>query len=238
MAARRNIMMRAGCMFAAAFGAMATPAHAELTDSDANSFVSRNTAVVAADKRAVWLALISPADWWNAAHTFSGDSANLTLMPSPGGCFCERMPERDTGSSVGLEGGVEHMRVILAIPDQALRMQGNLGPLQSEPVDGVLTVTLADVDGRPEATRIIFEYAVGGYMRFETPVIAKAVDNVMAQQIRGLAAILGAEGPGGNAGGESGDDAGAAEPADGSDADRSPRSPRSVDDAFGNLTGD
>ncbi|MGB3739230.1 MAG: SRPBCC family protein, partial [Pontixanthobacter sp.] len=169
--------LRASILFGLSALLFATPpAQAEIIKRDDNAFVTRDSAVVNADKRAVWLALISPARWWNKSHTFSGDAANLSLTPSAGGCFCETIPANDTAGSVGLAGSVEHMRVILAIPDQALRLHGNLGPLQSEPVDGVLTVTLADVEGNADATRLIFEYAVGGYMRFETPVIAKAVD--------------------------------------------------------------
>ncbi|MGB7407027.1 MAG: SRPBCC family protein [Pontixanthobacter sp.] len=166
----------------------AFPARAEVVAAADNAFVTRDMVVVSSQPREVWLALISPAKWWNAEHTFSGNSDNLTLMPKASGCFCERIPPDETSGTVGLEGSVEHMRVILAIPDQALRMQGNLGPLQSEPVDGVFTVTLAIV---PEGTRLTFEYAVGGFMRFETPVIAKAVDNVMAQQLKSLSELLG-----------------------------------------------
>jgi hypothetical protein len=80
------------------------------------------------------------------------------------------------------------MVVLLADPPQALRMRGGLGPLQSEPVDGVLTITMQP---EGEGTRIVWEYAVGGYMRFEVPMISKAVDGVMSQQLSGLAALLG-----------------------------------------------
>lgn len=164
------------------------PVNAKVEVEKADGFVTRDSVVVKASKREVWLALISPSRWWNKAHTFSGDAANLSLMPKAGGCFCERVPEKDTEKLIGLEGSVEHMRVLLAMPDEALRMGGNLGPLQSEPVNGVLTITLADTK---EGTRILFEYAVGGFMRFEVPVIAKAVDGVISQQMMGLAAVLG-----------------------------------------------
>lgn len=177
-------------LFSAALCAatFAVPAFAKVEVQKADAFVIRDSVVVEADKRAVWLALISPSKWWNKAHTFSGDSANLTLMPSAGGCFCERIPEEDSASVIGLEGSVEHMRVILSMPDQALRMHGNLGPLQSEPVNGVLTISLADAE---DGTRIVFEYAVSGFMRYEVPVIAKAVDRVISQQMMGLAELLG-----------------------------------------------
>ncbi|MXO83956.1 SRPBCC family protein [Altererythrobacter aestiaquae] len=176
-------------MTLAGLAAMAAiPANAKVVELEDSAFVTRDTKVVSADLREAWLALTQPGSWWNSAHTFSGDSANMMLTPQAGGCFCERIPENDTAKTVGLAGSVKHMSVILAMPDQALRMEGALGPLQSEPVNAILTVTLAkDGDG----TRITFEYAVGGYMRFEVPSIAKAVDGVMSQQLGGLAELLG-----------------------------------------------
>ncbi|MDJ0644031.1 MAG: SRPBCC family protein [Erythrobacter sp.] len=166
----------------------ATPLAAEVTDSDDRGFITRDEAVVETDLKETWLALISPAKWWNSSHTWSGDAANLTIRPQAGGCFCERIPEDPDPDKISLEGSVEHMRVIHAFPEKALRMQGGLGPLQSEPVTGVLTIVLSEVDN---GTRIVWEYTVSGSMRYEIPVISKAVDGVMSQQLNGLAAMLG-----------------------------------------------
>jgi hypothetical protein len=80
------------------------------------------------------------------------------------------------------------MRVIQAYPERALRMQGALGPLQSEPVNGILTIAISEVE---QGTRIVWEYNVGGPMRYELPVIARAVDGVMGLQIKSLAKGLG-----------------------------------------------
>lgn len=169
-------------------GLVSAPLSAEVVVQGNSAFVTRDTRIVTADLRETWMTLISPAKWWNSAHTFSGDSTNMTLTPQAGGCFCERIPASETETTVGLAGSVEHMAVLLSIPDQALRMEGALGPLQSEPVNAILTVTLAKVD---EGTRITFEYAVGGYMRYEVPVISKAVDGVISQQLSGLSKLLG-----------------------------------------------
>ncbi|WFL76673.1 SRPBCC family protein [Altererythrobacter arenosus] len=166
----------------------ASNARAEVVAQDDDSFVTRDTAVVATDPKATWLALISPGKWWNSAHTWSGDAANMTLRPQAGGCFCEKIPEDPTADRVTLEGSVEHMRVIQAFPEKVLRMRGGLGPLQSEPADGVLTIVLSEAE---EGTRIVWEYVVGGAMRYEKAVISKAVDGVMTQQLDGLAALLG-----------------------------------------------
>jgi len=167
--------------------ACAIPATAEVTSTTGESFVSRHEVVVEADTKEVWLALISPATWWRSDHTWSGDAKNLTLTPQAGGCFCETIPEVDEPGRFTLEGSVEHMRVVQAYPESALRMVGALGPLQSEPVNGVLTIAITKVE---KGTRILWEYVVGGSMRYELPVISKAVDGVMGAQLAALAKPL------------------------------------------------
>ena len=158
-------------------------------------FITRNEAVVDASRTETWLALISPARWWSSEHTWSADAANLRLTPQAGGCFCETIPETEApDGSFTLQGSVEHMRVIQAYPEAALRMSGALGPLQSEPVSGIFTIAMSDVepgeDGSPR-TRIVFEYNVGGKMRYPIPVISNAVDGVMTLQLTRLADLLG-----------------------------------------------
>lgn len=165
-----------------------SPAAAELIRTDDRGFVTRHEVVVNASPKEVWLALIAPAGWWRSEHTWSGDAANLTMTPQAGGCFCETIPEVDEPGRFTLQGSVEHMRVIQAYPESALRMQGALGPLQSEPVTGILTIAISTVT---QGTRIVWEYNVGGPMRYEVPVISKAVDGVMATQLAALAGRLG-----------------------------------------------
>ena len=82
------------------------------------------------------------------------------------------------------------MTVVMAEPMKVLRMRGGLGPLQSEPVDGVLTITM-QADKASGGTRIVMEYVVGGHMRYEVPAISKAVDGVMSLQLGRLADKLG-----------------------------------------------
>jgi len=184
---RQTIITQVTGMAAIVAGLIAAPVAAEVTRTTDFGFVSRNEVVVSATAKEVWLALISPAGWWQSAHTWSGDSKNLTLTPQAGGCFCETIPEVDEPERFTLQGSVEHMRVVQAYPEAALRMVGSLGPLQSEPVTGVLTIVLSKHE---KGTRIVFEYNVGGSMRYEIPVIAKAVDGVMATQLAALATQL------------------------------------------------
>ncbi|MFZ1744153.1 MAG: SRPBCC family protein [Pontixanthobacter sp.] len=255
-------MRKSPIILAALAGLLPVSAQAEVVAEAKDAFVVRNSAVVKADLRETWLALISPAKWWNSAHTFSGKAANMTLMPQAGGCFCELIPAEDTVKTVGLAGSVEHMTVLLSIPDQALRMRGALGPLQSEPVEGIMTITLSK---EKAGTKIVFEYAVGGYMRFEVPVISKAVDGVMTLQLTGLADVLGvveapksdakpAKAPAASEKQEVKPEPPKPEPskpeplkpepskntkASAGDKDAKPAEPKiSVDEAFGDLTGD
>jgi len=174
---------------AALAAVVAQPAAAEVIEQSGDHFVTRASVTVKTDPRATWLALITPAKWWNKAHTWSGDAANLSITPQGGGCFCERIPEQDTRREVGLAGSAQHMVVVQAQPMQVLRLRGGLGPLQSEPVDGVLTIAMQADEGG--GTRMVWEYVVGGHMRYEVPVISKAVDGVLAEQLGRLADLLG-----------------------------------------------
>jgi hypothetical protein len=167
---------------------LAHPAAAEVVASGDTGFVIRETAEVPADPAATWQALIAPQNWWNKAHTFSGDAANLYLDSQGGGCFCEKLPLKD-GAPGTRAGSVAHMRVVYADPGKALRMVGSLGPLQSEALTGTMTITLKPGGA---GTQIVLEYVVGGYMRYKTDEIVPAVDKMLAEQLAGLAAALGA----------------------------------------------
>ncbi|MCT2559123.1 SRPBCC family protein [Tsuneonella sp. YG55] len=177
-------------VLALACACLASPAAAEVVETSGDHFVTRDEAIVKAAPRATWLALISPGNWWDDDHTWSGEAANMSITPQGGGCFCERIPEVETPTSVGLAGSAQHMTVVLARPETVLRMRGGLGPLQSEPVDGVLTITLQP-DKASGGTKIVWEYVVGGTMRFPVERISKAVDGVMSQQLAHLADKLG-----------------------------------------------
>ena len=176
--------MRSAIIPALAAMALAAPLHAAVAAQSADGFVITGSAEVAAGPEQSWRVLIAPALWWSKDHTWSQNSANLSLDPRPGGCFCERLP----GTGGKPRGGVEHMRVVYADRAKALRMKGALGPLQSEALEGTLTVTLKPSGS---GTRIEWEYVVGGYMRFKLAEIAPAVDQVLGQQLASLAARLG-----------------------------------------------
>jgi hypothetical protein len=162
----------------------AAPAVAEVQAAGANGFVSHNVAEVSASPAEAWAMLFKPARWWNGAHSYSGSSANMTVEPFAGGCFCEAIPATDGAAA----GQVEHMRVLYVDPRvRTLRMSGALGPLQSEAVTGVLTMT---VEPSGAGSRITWDYVVGGYMRMPMDEMAPLVDAVVGEQLSRLAASL------------------------------------------------
>lgn len=181
-------IIRKLALFAASFLALAGTAHAEVTKQDEEGFVVRETATVAATPYETWQALIAPGKWWDNAHTWSGDASNMYISAQGGGCFCELLPEQEDKPENVRRGSAQHMVVLFADPPRALRMRGGLGPLQGEPATGVLTITLKPVDG---GTRILWEYVVGGYMRYKVDTISLAVDGVLAQQLGRLVNLLG-----------------------------------------------
>lgn len=222
---------------ALAFAALSlsAPVAAEVVQTTETGFTTRDSVVVKGTPYDAWLALIAPAKWWNKSHTWSGDAANLYISPQANGCFCELLPAPEGAPEEVRRGSALHMTVIMADPGKVLRMRGGLGPLQSEPADGVLTVTLSQVEG---GTRIVWEYVVGGPMRYEIPMISKAVDGVMSEQMRGLARVLGpvaADGPAaGAAAPDSADEGSPDEPAAPKPANKPATKPK-VDDAFDDL---
>lgn len=165
----------------------AAPARAEVVASADNGFVIRQAADVTASADAVWSQLLKPDAWWSGKHTYSGDSANLSIDPRAGGCFCEVLPS-PVSPRAAPRGSVEHMRVVYAESPRVLRMTGAIGPMQSEAAQGTLTIAMRPVDG---GTRLMWEYVVGGYMRQPVQQMAPLVDGVLGEQLARLAARLG-----------------------------------------------
>jgi uncharacterized protein YndB with AHSA1/START domain len=150
-------------------------AGAEVKFAAPDGFLIERHYSVAAPAARVWESLMHPEDWWPADHTWSGDRGNLRISPDAGACFCERW--------VG--GSVEHGRVIMATPGSLLRMRASLGPLQEMAVSGVITVSLAEKDGK---TAITVTHRVSGDASHKLDAIAPVVDQVNDQQFGALAA--------------------------------------------------
>lgn len=171
---------------------LASPACAEVVASSEAGFVIRLTEEVTASPQESWKMLLTPGEWWSSEHTYSGDAMNLYLDAQATGCFCEKLPRPKDAPEDQRNGSIEHLHVVYAEPNRVLRLTGGLGPLQSEAVHGTLTMTFKAVPG---GTRILWEYVVGGYMRYKTDKISPVVDKVMGEQIRRLGAKLGSKTP-------------------------------------------
>jgi uncharacterized protein YndB with AHSA1/START domain len=146
-------------------------ARAEVTDSAPGGFTVKQTVTVAASAAKAWTALIDLPGWWDKSHTWSGDAANLSLDAKPGGCFCEKL----AGG-----GGVHHMSVVYVEPTRMIRMTGGLGPLQDLAIAAVMTIKLAEVQGK---TTLELTYKVGGYAPTGLAGLAKPVDGVLGAQL-------------------------------------------------------
>ena len=175
----------------AACGALiAAPAHAEIKNQSEIGFVVGHTADVLAKPDEVWKRLLVPKEWWNPAHSWSGKTDGFYIDAQAGGCFCELLQDKATDGSVKPRGSVEHMRVLFTDPGKVLRMSGALGPLQSEAMQGTLTVAMEPLkDGA--GTKISLSYVVGGYMRYKVADIAPAVDAMLGDQFQRLIKPMG-----------------------------------------------
>ena len=159
----------------------AAPARAEVKQSWAAGFRLENGATIDAPPEKVWAALGQVGKWWNGAHSYSGDSANMTMALTPGGCFCEALPKLGAGA------GVQHGVVVMAMPSQTLRINAPLGPLQGEGVAAALTFTLkATADG---GTEVVESFNVGG-ARPEIVGYAAGIDGVVGEQLTRLKAFV------------------------------------------------
>ncbi len=158
---------------------------AEVKSASDSGFNIVHIAEVSATPDVVWKRLLAPKDWWNKAHSWSGSSDGFYIDAQANGCFCELFQEKGADGKLKTAGSVEHMRVIFAQPGKVLRMQGALGPLQSEAVIGTLTVAMEPGKDKT-TTKLSFSYVVGGYMRYKVAEIAPAVDKVLGEQFKNL----------------------------------------------------
>jgi len=142
----------------------------EVVDSAANGFTVKTTLTIKAAPDTVYRQIIHVGDWWDSAHTFSGDAHNLSIEEKPMGCWCEKLPQ----------GGVRHMEVVFLSPGKKLVMIGGLGPLQTMATTGSITFQLSPVEG---GTKLEVTYTVAGYLASGLNNLAAPVDSVLGQQV-------------------------------------------------------
>jgi len=168
-------VLKAGWVAAWTLALACGAAHAEVKASAPDGFILHHEADVAIASEALWERLIHPEIWWASSHTYSGASANLSLAPVAGGCWCETWDG----------GAVEHGRVVSIMPGTLLRLDSTLGPLQDIGATGALTFTFAkgSAEGR---TRVSVDYKVSGSALSKLDELAPIVDGVWAEQFSRL----------------------------------------------------
>lgn len=144
-----------------------------VVDAEADGFSIRFERSVNASAEHVYQALTDDiGQWWLAAHTWYGKSANMSLSATAGGCFCEIAADgRET----------EHLRVIKVEPNRLIRFSGGLGPLQGEGLSGVMDWQLEAVSNT--TSMLTLSYRVGGYSPNDLSQWATPVANVLQQQM-------------------------------------------------------
>jgi uncharacterized protein YndB with AHSA1/START domain len=149
-------------------------ASAEIADSSANGFTYKATLTIKASPDVVYRRILQVGNWWDSAHTFSGDAHNLSMDARPMGCWCEKLPDG---------GGVRHMEIVTAMPGKMLVLTGGLGPLQSIAATGAMKIMLSPAVGD---TKLEVTYGVGGYLPAGMNTLAAPVDGVLTQQFTRL----------------------------------------------------
>ncbi len=146
----------------------AGPATAAVQSSSPDAFVIVHSAEVARGAPAQWDALLDWGGWWPAAHSYSGNAANLEIDAQPAG----RLEETWNG------GSVLHGTVVQAITSRLLRLSAAFGPLQAMPVNAILDIELSPTEA---GTRLTLTYRVGGPASLQLDRIAPAVDGVLGE---------------------------------------------------------
>ncbi len=148
---------------------------AEVADSSPAGFTVKVTIHIQASPDDVYRRLVyNVGDWWNPAHTFSGDARALTIDNRAPGCFCEKLPNLGTA---------RHMEVVMAAPGERLVMTGALGPLHAAAATGAMSIQLTPDAG---GTKLAVTYGVGGYLPAGMNTWAAPFDSVLTEQFTRL----------------------------------------------------
>lgn len=148
------------------------PAHAKVVSQSATGFVLSFEGEVAADPKAAFDAFVRIGQWWDSAHTYSGDAKNLSIDLKPGGCWCETLPDG---------GFVAHKTVAQSMPGKSLMLKGGLGPLAFLGVEGTMVLSFK---AQGKGTLVKMNYAIGGHDPKDFKELPKAVDGVLGDAFK------------------------------------------------------
>ncbi len=154
-------------------------ASATVADSSASGFTVKYALTLKSAPAEAYKKLVQVGEWWDSAHTYSGDAHNLSLEEKSGGCWCEKLPKG---------GAVKHMEVLAFMPGSRIVLDGALGPLQSMAVTGRMTIQLAPADGG--GTKLAIIYSVSGYTPSGMNMIAPGADSVLTEAFTRLTSYI------------------------------------------------
>lgn len=109
--------------------ATASPAAAEIVSRGEDAFTLRFAVGLEASREEVIAAAGEIPAWWDPAHSYTGDAANLSLTLEPGGCWCERLADGTV---------FRHGEVVSMTSDRVV-FDAPLGPLNGKATRANLT---------------------------------------------------------------------------------------------------
>ena len=122
-------MIRIAAAIATALLAVAAPASAEVVSRTADGFVLRFESGMETTPEDMIETVSDLPEWWDKAHTYTGDNGNLSLAFEPGGCWCETLAD-----------GTEfHHANIVSITDYTVVFNAPLGPLNGKATKADMT---------------------------------------------------------------------------------------------------
>lgn len=151
---------------------MAAPAGAAVVNASEHGFEVQHSVNLVVPQAQTFAAFGRVGEWWGKDHTYSGDSARMSIQMRPGGCWCETL---EGG------GGIEHMRVTFVKPGEQVVLTGSLGPLLYEATSGVMHVKVDPIAG---GSKITMNYRAAGFANGGAAKVAPLVDKVLADQMK------------------------------------------------------
>lgn len=129
--------------------ALATPASAEVVSRSADGFVLRFESRMETMPEDVIETVGDLPEWWDGAHTYTGDNANLSLPFRPGGCWCETLAD----------GTAFRHGEVVSITEDTVVFKAPLGPLNGKATRADLTF---HIDGPGPGWRVSVDFVVEG----------------------------------------------------------------------------
>ena len=158
-------------MIASVAMALAAPASAEVVSRSADAFTLRFAVGVETTPEGVVTAVSELPAWWDPAHTYSGQGANLSLTFEDGGCWCERLSD----------GTVFQHAVVTDIMAERVVMNAPLGPLHGQATKAELTFGSEPGDS---GRRVSIDFVVEG------PGLGAMADDVNAVMDQAFARLI------------------------------------------------